>query len=315
MTALFVVALIPGVALATVGGELAKKIEAETLPPGSSTRALYCGDALEPDCGDGVDGSNVGLNSTADSYSCVGWSETGGEVVYELVLTGATIVSATLSDMSADLDVFLLGSCDEGDCLEYGDNSLTSDCLDPGTYYIVVDGYYGAESDFTLSVTCVGCEAQENEDCASAFDLCALADANGNFDIPYSTLNTANDYNLGYGNACTGWSSNGGDLVYEVCLNPGGEIVVTQTGDYDMSLYLITDCDDPEGSCVAGSDNCCTGADEVVLYLSPGGGIYYLIVDGYSNEGSGNIAGTIIGCCETSTQHDTWGNVKRLFRQ
>jgi hypothetical protein len=56
--------------------------------------------------------------------------------------------------MTADLDVFFLGSCDEADCLYYGNSTFTTMCLDPGTYYIVVDGYNGATSDYTLTVDC-----------------------------------------------------------------------------------------------------------------------------------------------------------------
>jgi hypothetical protein len=80
--------------------------------------------------------------------------------VFELVIPAGVcnVVTATIDDMSADLDVFILGSCDENDCLAHGDATAMTGCLESGTYYIVVDGYNGAESGFTLSVECVDCQ-------------------------------------------------------------------------------------------------------------------------------------------------------------
>jgi len=126
----------------------------------TGTRALDCANAIPINCGDVVTGDNTGLVSTADVYSCISWPEPAGEVVYELVIPDGVCyeVTGTISDLAADLDIFFLGSCDENDCLAYGNVSFTSGCLEPGTYYIVVDGYNGAESPFTLTVDCVECD-------------------------------------------------------------------------------------------------------------------------------------------------------------
>ena len=131
-----------------------KKLYVEPVPSG--TRALDCSDAIPINCGDIVTGDNTGLPSSADAYSCVGWSEIAGEVVYELTIPEGLCleVTATIADMTADLDIFFLGSCDENDCLYYGNSTFTTGCLQPGSYYIVVDGYNGAVSDYTLGVTC-----------------------------------------------------------------------------------------------------------------------------------------------------------------
>ena len=124
-------------------------------PVPSGMRALDCTNAIPINCGDVVAGDNTGAPNNVTAYSCVGWNEGGGEVVYELVLTAAaTQVGGAISGMSADLDIFFLGSCDENDCLDYGDSSFSTDVLPAGTYYIVVDGYGTAASPFTLAVTC-----------------------------------------------------------------------------------------------------------------------------------------------------------------
>ena len=129
-------------------------------PVPGGQRALDCTNAIPINCGDVVTGDNTGMPNNVDYYSCTGWNESGGEVVYELVIPDGVCyeVTATISDLSADLDVWFLGSCDENDCLAYGNTTAYTSCLEPGTYYIVVDGYNGAESPFTLTVDCVECE-------------------------------------------------------------------------------------------------------------------------------------------------------------
>jgi hypothetical protein len=102
------------------------------------------------------------------NYGCTGYSENGGEVVYEFVIPAGVCyeVTVTMTPAGCDLDLFFLGSCDEGDCLfgstTTGTETIVTSCLEPGTYYIVVDGYGssvpGAECPFDLTVDCVECD-------------------------------------------------------------------------------------------------------------------------------------------------------------
>ena len=162
------------IALLLVGGvafadALDKKIEAETAPAEVPVRALDCSGAIALNCGDVVSGDNTALVDNNASYGCVGWNESGAETVYLLVLTQDQIVNFALSNMTADFDLFLLGSCDGADCLAYADNSVTTSCLTAGTYIVVVDGYSGATGTFDLTVTCSDCPTPpENDDCATA---------------------------------------------------------------------------------------------------------------------------------------------------
>jgi hypothetical protein len=114
-------------------------------------------------CGQQVSGDTTGRANHIDDYDCVGWDESGPEVVYSLDLPTALApytITATLSDLSVDLDVFLLSTegCYAGDCA--GDTSnpdgdtATATGVTGGTYYIVVDGYSGAAGSYTLSVAC-----------------------------------------------------------------------------------------------------------------------------------------------------------------
>jgi hypothetical protein len=127
-------------------------------------------------CNDLVVGSNVGEPSNVSYYSCVGWLESGGEVVYELVLPGPgeKILFVSLDTQGCDLDLFLLGSCDENDCITHGDVGLVAAPLSAGTYYLVVDGYEGDACPFTLTVTC----GDLDEPCCPLLDDCVFYDFN-----------------------------------------------------------------------------------------------------------------------------------------
>ncbi len=125
-----------------------------------SSVGLDCISATTINCGDTVSGNTTGGTNYATIYPCVEtWPEFGPEDVYELVLTSNySSITATLSDMVADLDVFILGGCDENSCVAFGDYSavhIGAPEIPPGTYYIVVDGFLGTSGTYTLAVDCV----------------------------------------------------------------------------------------------------------------------------------------------------------------
>ncbi|MCK4546469.1 MAG: PPC domain-containing protein [Candidatus Eisenbacteria sp.] len=250
------------------------------------TRGLLdCSDAIPIYCDDVVTGDNTGAANNVETYGCVSWTESGGEVVYELVIPGPEcyIVTAALSDMICDLDVFILGSCEEADCITFGNTSATTPCLEPGTYYIVVDGYFGAECSYTLTITCEECTcpgaAPENDTCDGAIEVFYGDEISGDL------TNATNNYDPGSA-GCTGYAAAGKDVTYVIDVAAGEKLAIKMAPQgFDASLYVVTDCDDVAGTCIVGSDNCCTGADEVVVFSSAGGGTYYIICDAC---GSGN---------------------------
>jgi hypothetical protein len=132
--------------------------------PDAWTRGLLdCSNAIPLYCNSTVNGDNTGMPNNVVTYSCSSWNEAGGEVVYELTLDQYYDLTATLSGMSCDLDIFLLASCDEAACLAYGNSAVTGE-FGPGTFYVVVDGYSGAECAYTLDVTCAEVPPPPEED-------------------------------------------------------------------------------------------------------------------------------------------------------
>ena len=107
-------------------------------------------------CEETVRGDTSPLSSTIDRYDCVpGWDESGPEMVYKFTPDRALQVTAELSELQNDLDLFVLeglgavAACLPSDPVGF---ALTA----PGgvTYFIVVDGYGGVEGTFVLDVTC-----------------------------------------------------------------------------------------------------------------------------------------------------------------
>jgi hypothetical protein len=147
----------------------------------------------------------------------------------------------------------------------------------------------------------------ENDTCDGAIGI-----PYGAFNIDGTTDLANDDYDPGSG-GCTGYSATGGDVVYCITLLEGEAFEVTMDtgGLWDDSIYLITDCDDPAGSCVAGDDQYPDGSGFV--YIAAATGKYYLIVDAYSGGGAFTIFG-VNGGGPSGTEMTTWGGVKALYR-
>jgi len=97
-------------------------------------------------------GTTVDGLSNVDLYSCISWDESGPEIVHRITafMSGGDI-TATLSDLSPDLDVFILSACDPTSCVAYGDAAATYHNAPVGPYFIVVGSRDGASGAYTLT--------------------------------------------------------------------------------------------------------------------------------------------------------------------
>jgi len=145
------------------------KVRAES--PGTPSRGLLdCSEAIPVTCGATIHGSNVGWPSNVVNYGCDCYFDEGPEAVYEIAIGGAANVSfrAMIVSSDVDVDLYLLSSCDEGDCIECGDELLYASDIAPGTYYLVADGYYAYdEGTYEIQTDCFdltgGCCPSVNE--------------------------------------------------------------------------------------------------------------------------------------------------------
>ncbi len=170
---------------------------------GHSLDSLDCSAAIPVRIGDFLSSDNTGANSDVDYYSCQGWYESGGEVVFELTIDESGPRSVAISvghdDNGCDLDLFVLGSCDADDCLDFSSAYGVFDLSGPGTYYIVVDGYNGTECPFTLTIV----DTSPPEDCCPLLSVCQ------EFDFGPSAQNVAMT-SCG-GSPVWGWGTSGYD--------------------------------------------------------------------------------------------------------
>ena len=139
------------------GAQPGNKIRSKVAAATCLTKAfLDCGSATPIYCGTPVNGTTIGAVNNVTTYGCISWNESGPEKVYMLQTTEPGSITATLSNLTADLDVIILDACSESNCLAEGNNSATVVNASPGMYFIVVDGYGGAAGNFTLTVNCNG---------------------------------------------------------------------------------------------------------------------------------------------------------------
>lgn len=148
-----------------------------------------CANPLTIACGQQLNGDTSSYANNHDNwYDCSAWDESGPEAIYTFTLTAGSnyTVTATLSNLSADLDVFLLSDCDNEQCLvagsSYGDNMATVSNIGPGTYYAVVDGYNGAAGSYTLSLACTAAGAP----CTDLTSVTISGPMKGYTSVPYT---------------------------------------------------------------------------------------------------------------------------------
>ncbi|MEM1324596.1 MAG: T9SS type A sorting domain-containing protein [Bacteroidota bacterium] len=181
-----------------------------------------CGNPIALTCGSRVSGNTAdGENNFGSATSPTG---TGPELIYQLTIRQKTNISIQLSNLQADLDLFLGTNCEAGNLQTLGDgisssagniNENISLEIEAGTYYLAVDGYDGAQSSFNLSVTCTGsCSDTDGDGICNADDNCPTT----------ANPDQADSDGDGVGDACDQAASN----EYKLNLtadSPGGDAI------------------------------------------------------------------------------------------
>lgn len=194
--------------------------------------------------------------------------------------------------------------------------SLIEFCVaETGTYVGLIEGYSAfTTGDYVAFVTCApGAPPPPNDTCDGAIPIMC-----GPISEAGSTTGSCitNDYTTDFLGGCTGYSARGKDLVYVVHAAAGWTLDVTYTTTADGSFYLVTDCADIEGSCVAGADNTLSGDPETFIYNFTAAGAYYLILDSFGTDTSGDWTLTgILDCGPVAVEQTSWSQVKTLFQE
>jgi len=266
----------------------------ETEPNDDCTTAdgpLYAGDAYDAEI-------------TTDDQDWYAFEAMAGDcMIFETHETPGQVTVDTKLYIYADDCTTQLAFDDDGGAGLY--SRIQYDFLADGVFYVVVTGYSSSSAGF-YTLTADACAAPPvNDTCAGAIDL----QVQGLSEFEIDLCLYSGDYTPALP-SCTGYSANGPDAVYMIDLLQGetfGACEDPAAGYVDLAIWLVSDCTDPENTCVAGDDS---GNPECVEYTAEADGTYYLIVDTYSG------CGAVIVSIDAPVANDSesWGTVKSLYR-
>jgi hypothetical protein len=157
----------------------------------------------------------------------------------------------------------------------------------------------------------------ENDDCPGALTGgYTIGPATGPFLVTGNNTFARADYPLDGPTSCTQSSHSGRDLVWVVDLPAAHAITATMTtaGGWDDTLFLMSDCADPAGTCVAGNRSIPDGSTITFLNSGPATARYFLVASGYAaGEGEFTVEGGITQ--ETAVESNSWGEIKARYRE
>jgi hypothetical protein len=256
-----------------------------------------------PAGGGSFQSTTAGLqNDYSPPSACTGFAANGPDQAYSIALSAGDVVDV-LAEFATGLDgaVYAVTSCTDlaNTCVEGADAELAGQAeimrfvaQSAATHYVIVDAFSASASgqhDLTVA--------------HYTGDTCATASPLG-FDGAAEWLTTqgkANDYSPNSG-GCTGYAASGPDRAYEIVMFSGEQLHASLTSNgWDASLYLVSNCADVSGSCLAGSDRGVSVVEEIAPVFQQSGS-YFVIVDGF---GSANGTGTLTAEIRTGDACDS----------
>ncbi|MEN0045462.1 MAG: 3-coathanger stack domain-containing protein [Bacteroidota bacterium] len=119
-----------------------------------------CGNPIELVCGGMFSGNNADGEDNFQQHDPGGASSwTGPELIFEFEAAAGN-VQAQITGLTADLDLYLFTDCGDPVNSELDESESTSSTetvsatVNAGIYYLMVDGFQGATSNFDLTLTC-----------------------------------------------------------------------------------------------------------------------------------------------------------------
>ncbi len=251
-------------------------------------------------------------------YNCAPWAEEGPEHIYRLDVMAELEFWAGLREMGdEDLDIFLLNYCDTDSCL-VGANTEFSIQLQPGTYYLIVDG--------------AGTSSPAAGPYAVAFETRYLG-------IPTQACDESIPTSLPYGGGpvtltgdlfgspnyvqtydCSPIIELGGEAWYAITLEQYHNFTATTTilhPNLDAAIWLFDGCG-PSAECLAFADEVTAGESESLSWVNHTGQAVtvYLALDSYrpASEFSGYFELVIDTLQNVPTVEDSWGSMRARYR-
>ena len=231
-----------------------------------------CVDPIEITCGTSYNGSTFTGMSEHNTYGCSSIPEYGREKIHEFTLSQMSNITASITNLTVDLDLYLLTDpCDSSTCIARDDFVIGLDSLPAGTYYLVVDGYgnsgSAAAGTYKLNLNCYpvskgsgSCDNPIQITCGERFKGTTT---NGSTAIDVYTC-------------ASNLPQEGREKIHVFTMNDTSDITL-QISDlgYDLDIHLSEDCN---------TNNCLERDDNTITYDGLPSGTYYVIVDGYGTN-------------------------------
>jgi hypothetical protein len=237
-----------------------------------------CDSPLELDIGRPVQGDTSRGESRMQGECIRGHAP---EQVYRIEIEARSQLSATLQS-EFDGALYLLRSCGDMESVvgcnddagkgETARSQLEIAAVDPGTYYLVVDGYGSQSGEYELIVSMSKLRSIEAV-CRDAQSLLPRRPATG-------STEGAPDY---FHATCAG-SASSPDRVYRIDVSRRSRLRVRSQTDYDGALYLRAQCDDPSSELVCNDDAASGDQRHSMVKALVDPGEYYVYADGYSGH-------------------------------
>ncbi len=224
---------------------------------------------------------NTGEGSSEMSGSCIRGGD-APELVYSLQIERRSQVTAVINS-DYDGALYLLGTCGEmrseiacNDDAPHTSRSEISGTLDPGTYYLVVDGYGNGAGEFELLVETANLENLAQV-CASAPALVSGQAVTG------STAGRPSYFTA----TCAGGAGSP-DRVYSLDVPSRSRLRLRMQSTYDGAIYVRRECANPNTEVACNDDHIDTRHAMVVTTLDPGR--YFVYADGFSSGSQGDYS-------------------------
>ena len=279
--------------------------EAEPNNSLATAQFLGCGNTLRP--------ASIVTQTPRDTDYVAFTATAGQSITIGTDADGAGGIGDTRIRLFNNSGVVLTSDDDSGP----GAYSLISNFVAPytGTYYLGIAAFASEVGTYKAFITCLDpCPpvAPNNDVCDGASFLpCGPVQLTGDtrcYNNNYTPLASGTG-------GCTGFTALGRDLVYKINASVGDNLNLVYTSTADGSIYLVTDCTNPTGTCVNGQDSTLAGAPELFVHTFAAAGVYYLILDSFGTNTSGTwtLNGTYT-CPVVDTRRFTWGRVKTIYR-
>lgn len=230
-------------------------------------------------------GTPVRGNTSQGSHTMAGSCIRGGEapeLVYALTVERRAQVTAVLNS-DYDGALYLLGACGEmrseiacNDDAPTTSRSEVAATLDPGTYYLVVDGYGNGSGEFELLV--------ETMDLQNLAQVCQTAPALASGQAVTGSTTGRPSY---FTATCAG-GARSPDRVYTLDVPTRSRLRLRMQSTYDGAIYVRSDCQNPNSEVACNDDHRDTRHSMIVTTLDQGR--YFVFADGFSSGNAGDYS-------------------------